>query len=71
MGQKHSSRIMFLTTLLEHSPIFLFGVLDLCLPLDDPCASTNRALYSGDENYFRFFTADIFRGNRYLQNRNN
>ena len=35
-------------TVLEHSPIFLFGVLDLCLPLDDPWASTNPALYSGD-----------------------
>ena len=40
---------MFLMTVLEHSPIFLFGVLDLCLALDDPWASTNRALYSGDE----------------------
>ena len=49
MGQNHSSSIMFLMTVLEHSPIFLFGVLDLCLPLNDPWASTNRALYPGDE----------------------
>ena len=49
MGQNHSSRIMFLMKVLEHSPIFFFEVLDLCLPLDDPWASTNRALYSGDE----------------------
>ena len=38
-----------LMTVLEHSPIFLFGMLDLCLPLDDPWASTIPALYSGDE----------------------
>ena len=49
MGENHSSRIMFLMAVLEHSPIFLFGVFDLCLPLDDPWPFTNRALYSGDE----------------------
>ena len=49
MGENHSSRIMFLMTVLEPSPIFLFGMLDLCLPLDDPWASTNRAQYSGDD----------------------
>ena len=49
MEENHSSRIMFLMTVLGYSLISLFGVLDLCLPLDDPWASTNRAVYSSNE----------------------
>ena len=50
-------------TVLEHSPTFLFVVLGLCLPLDGPWTSTNRALYSGDEIISDlFFTVGIFLG---------